>query len=47
MDWSPNFCGQIMGMIKEIKPSAKIVEEMVADAIEILNRRLPAEVVTG
>ncbi len=46
-DYSFNPCGQITGMIKEIKPAGEVVEEMVAEAIEILTKRFPAEVVTG
>ena len=39
------FSGQVSGLIKEIKPAAAIVEEMVEDAADILMRRLPAEVI--
>jgi nitronate monooxygenase len=38
------FAGQVSGLIHEIKPAAKIVEEMVEEAAEILTRRLPEAV---
>lgn len=38
------FAGQISGMIHDIKPAAKVVEEMVEQAVDILTRRLPVEV---
>jgi nitronate monooxygenase len=39
------FAGQVVGLIKEIKPAARILEEMVEEAVEILTRRLPETVV--
>jgi len=38
------FSGQVSGLIKEIKPAAVILEEMVEEAADILMRRLPTEV---
>ena len=38
------FAGQVAGMIDEVKPAARIVEEMVEEAADILARRLPATV---
>jgi nitronate monooxygenase len=38
------FSGQVAGMITEIKPAAKILEEMVEEAVEVLTQRLPAAV---
>jgi nitronate monooxygenase len=38
------FSGQVSGLIKEIKPARDIVEEMVEEAVDILTRKLPAEV---
>ena len=38
------FAGQVSGLIDEIKPAARIVEEMVEQAADILTRRLPATV---
>lgn len=39
--------GQISGIIHEIKPAGQVLEEMVAQAVEILSRRLPGEVGLG
>lgn len=39
------FAGQISGLITEIKPAAKVVEEMVEEAVDILTRRLPETVI--
>lgn len=36
--------GQISGIIHEIKPAAKVLEEMVEEAVEILSERLPNNV---
>jgi NAD(P)H-dependent flavin oxidoreductase YrpB (nitropropane dioxygenase family) len=35
------FAGQVSGLIDEIKPAGRIVEEMVEEAADILTRRLP------
>ncbi len=37
--------GQISGLIKEIKPARQVLEEMVEEAVDILTRRLPENVV--
>ncbi len=37
--------GQISGLIKEIKPAKRVLEEMVEEAVDILTRRLPETVV--
>jgi nitronate monooxygenase len=39
------FAGQISGLIKEIKPARQVVEEMVAEAVEILATKLPTSVI--
>ena len=39
------FSGQVSGLIKEIKPAAEILEDMVEEAADILTRRLPESVV--
>lgn len=39
------FSGQISGLIDEIKPAGKVVEEMVNEAVDILCNRIPDEVV--
>jgi len=44
-DYISGFGGQIAGMLKERKSAKQIVDEMVEGAIDILNERLPAEVV--
>ena len=38
------FAGQVSGLIKEIKPAARILEDMVAETVDILVRRLPEAV---
>ena len=38
------FAGQVSGLINEVKPAAKILEEMVEEAAEILSRKLPEKV---
>jgi NAD(P)H-dependent flavin oxidoreductase YrpB (nitropropane dioxygenase family) len=44
-DFVGGLAGQVSGIIKEIKPAARIVEEMVEEAVDILTRRLPESVV--
>lgn len=41
------FAGQVAGLIHDIKPAAKIVEEMVDEAADIIGRRLPQTVTVG
>jgi hypothetical protein len=41
------FAGQVAGLIHDIKPAARIVEEMVDEAADIIGRRLPATVSVG
>jgi NAD(P)H-dependent flavin oxidoreductase YrpB (nitropropane dioxygenase family) len=41
------FSGQVAGLIDEVKPAAQIVEEMVDEAVDVLNRRLPENVDAG
>jgi len=43
-DYLSGLAGQISGMITEIKSAAQVVEEIVSEAIEILQKRLPADV---
>jgi NAD(P)H-dependent flavin oxidoreductase YrpB (nitropropane dioxygenase family) len=38
------FAGQVSGLIHEIKPAARIVEEMVEETADILTRRIPESV---
>ncbi len=44
-DYLGPFAGQISGLIKEIKPAAQVLDEMVAETVDILSRRLPETVV--
>jgi NAD(P)H-dependent flavin oxidoreductase YrpB (nitropropane dioxygenase family) len=39
------FSGQVSGLIKEIKPAAEILNDMVEEAVEILTERLPQSVI--
>jgi nitronate monooxygenase len=39
------FAGQVSGLIQEIKPAAEIVRDMVEEAVEILSKRLPENVI--
>jgi NAD(P)H-dependent flavin oxidoreductase YrpB (nitropropane dioxygenase family) len=44
-DYVGGLAGQISGLIKEIKPARQVLEEMVEEAVDILTRRLPENVV--
>ena len=44
-DYMGPFAGQVVGLIKEIKPAAEILEDMVEEAAEILTRKLPERVI--
>jgi nitronate monooxygenase len=39
------FSGQVSGLIKEIKPAAQVLEDMVEEAVDVLTRRLPESVI--
>src|SRR5207247_9528579 len=43
-DIYPGIAGQSVGLLNKIRPAREIVEEMVRQAIEILNERFPREV---
>lgn len=43
-DYIGGFAGQAMGMIHEIKPAAEVLADMVAEAADILTKKLPASV---
>ncbi len=43
-DYVGGFAGQASGMIKEIKPAAEVLNDMVEQAADILTRKLPEEV---
>jgi NAD(P)H-dependent flavin oxidoreductase YrpB (nitropropane dioxygenase family) len=44
-DFVGGLAGQVSGMIKEIKPAARVLAEMVEEAADILTRKLPESVV--
>ncbi len=44
-EYSGPFSGQVSGMIKEIKPAAEILADMVEETVDILCRKLPETVV--
>ena len=44
-DYVGGLAGQVSGLIKEIKPARQVLEEMVEEAVDILTRRLPENVV--
>jgi NAD(P)H-dependent flavin oxidoreductase YrpB (nitropropane dioxygenase family) len=44
-DFVGGLAGQVSGIIKEIKPAAQVVEELVEEAADILTRKLPESVV--
>ncbi|MGH7932915.1 MAG: NAD(P)H-dependent flavin oxidoreductase [Candidatus Binataceae bacterium] len=44
---TPGFAGQAIGMIKKIRPAREIVEQMVAEAIEVFADRFPHGVQFG
>jgi NAD(P)H-dependent flavin oxidoreductase YrpB (nitropropane dioxygenase family) len=39
------FAGQVVGLIQDIKPASRILEEMVEQTVDILVRRLPEAVI--
>jgi nitronate monooxygenase len=43
-DYVGGLAGQISGIINEIKPARRVLEEMVAETVDILGRRLPESV---
>ncbi len=43
-DYVGGLAGQVSGIIHEIKPAKNVLEEMVAETVEILSRRLPESV---
>ena len=46
-DYIGGLAGQISGIIHDIKPAAQLVEELVAETVEILSRKLPETVKAG
>jgi len=45
LDYVGGLAGQVSGLIHEIKPARQVLEEMVEEAVDILTRKLPEEVV--
>ena len=45
-DYHGPFAGQVTGLIKKIKPAGKILEEMVEETVDILNNKLPENIIT-
>lgn len=43
-DFVGGLAGQVSGLIKEIKPAAQVLNEMVEEAVDILTHRLPENV---
>ena len=43
-DYVGGLAGQVSGIIHEIKPAKTVVEEMVAETVDILSRKLPETV---
>lgn len=43
-DFVGGLAGQVSGIIKEIKPAAQVLEDMVEEAVDILTRKLPENV---
>jgi hypothetical protein len=43
-DYVAPFSGQVSGLIKEIKPAAEVLEDMVRETVEILARRMPNDI---
>ena len=44
-DYVGGLAGQVSGLIKEIKPARQVLEEMVEEAVAILTRKLPENVI--
>ena len=44
-DFVGGLAGQVSGIIKEIKPAARVLDEMVEHAVDILTRKLPESVI--
>jgi len=43
-DYVAPFSGQVSGLIKEIKPAAQVLADMVAETVEILTRKMPENI---
>ena len=45
LDHVGGLAGQVSGLIHEIKPAKQVLEDMVEEAVDILTRRIPEEVI--
>ena len=45
MDHVGGLAGQVSGLIHEIKPAKQVLDEMVEEAVDILTRKMPEEVI--
>jgi nitronate monooxygenase len=45
LDYVGGLAGQVSGIIHEIKPARQVLEDMVEEAVDILTRKMPEEVV--
>jgi nitronate monooxygenase len=45
-DYVGGLAGQVSGIIHEIKPAAQVLNELVEETVDILNRKLPETVIT-
>jgi NAD(P)H-dependent flavin oxidoreductase YrpB (nitropropane dioxygenase family) len=46
-DYVAPFSGQVSGLIKEIKPASEVLADMVAETVDILVNKMPANVKVG
>jgi NAD(P)H-dependent flavin oxidoreductase YrpB (nitropropane dioxygenase family) len=44
LDYVAPFAGQVSGLIKEIKPAAQVLEDIVAETVDILTNKMPASI---
>lgn len=47
LDYVAPFAGQVSGLIKEIKPARRVLEEMVEETVDILTRRMPENIIAS
>jgi nitronate monooxygenase len=45
MDYLTGLAGQVSGMIDEVKNASEIMEEIINEAVEILGKKFPSEVI--
>lgn len=44
LDYVAPFSGQVSGLIKEIKPAAQVLEDLVEETVDILTRKMPENI---